>query len=302
MPTDNRRPLKTRSAAWAQALARRLVRGGVSPNAISLLSIVFAVLGACALICYPGSSVALVAAAACVQLRLLCNMLDGMVAIEGGKQSAVGVLYNEIPDRVADSLFIVALGFAAGAPWLGWLGALAAAVTAYIRVLGGTLRAAAGLSRAAREAAPDVRDDARLPARRRRAARFGQSLLAARSRRRSSRPVRWSRASCARSRSRRSCADARASADEGTPVRPSAATLVAIVKLLVGAYPRWVGCGPDERQRIYFANHTSHVDTLALWAALPRKLRYRTHPVAARDYWGKAGCASTSRRARCAPC
>jgi 1-acyl-sn-glycerol-3-phosphate acyltransferase len=72
-------------------------------------------------------------------------------------------------------------------------------------------------------------------------------------------------------------------------MRPSAATLVAIVKLLVGAYPRWVGCGPDERQRIYFANHTSHVDTLALWSALPRKLRYRTHPVAARDYWGKSG-------------
>jgi 1-acyl-sn-glycerol-3-phosphate acyltransferase len=72
-------------------------------------------------------------------------------------------------------------------------------------------------------------------------------------------------------------------------VRPSAATLVAIVKLLVGAYPRWVGCGPDDRQRIYFANHTSHVDTLAIWSALPRKLRYRTHPVAARDYWGKRG-------------
>jgi 1-acyl-sn-glycerol-3-phosphate acyltransferase len=71
-------------------------------------------------------------------------------------------------------------------------------------------------------------------------------------------------------------------------VRPSASTLVAIVRLLVGAYPRWIGCGPDERQRIYFANHTSHVDTLALWSALPRRLRYRTHPVAARDYWGKS--------------
>ena len=73
-----------------------------------------------------------------MQLRLLCNMLDGMVAIEGGRQTATGVLYNEIPDRVADSLLIVALGYAAGAGWLGWLGALAAAVTAYIRVLGGT--------------------------------------------------------------------------------------------------------------------------------------------------------------------
>ncbi len=61
-----------------------------------------------------------------------------MVAIEGGKKSKVGVLYNEVPDRVADSLFIVALGYAIGTPWLGWLAALAAAVTAYIRVLGGT--------------------------------------------------------------------------------------------------------------------------------------------------------------------
>lgn len=70
-------------------------------------------------------------------------------------------------------------------------------------------------------------------------------------------------------------------------MRPTATALVALVRLLVGAYPRWIGCAPDERQRIYFANHTSHVDTLALWAALPRTLRQRTHPVAARDYWGR---------------
>jgi phosphatidylglycerophosphate synthase len=77
--------------------------------------------------------------ALCVQARLLCNLLDGMVAIEGKRQSATGALYNEIPDRVADSLFIVALGYAVGQPELGWFGALAAAVTAYIRVLGGSL-------------------------------------------------------------------------------------------------------------------------------------------------------------------
>lgn len=62
-----------------------------------------------------------------------------MVAIEGGRQSPIGGLYNEIPDRIADSLFIVALGYAVDLAWLGWFGALAAAVTAYIRVLGGSL-------------------------------------------------------------------------------------------------------------------------------------------------------------------
>ena len=69
-------------------------------------------------------------------------------------------------------------------------------------------------------------------------------------------------------------------------MRPSSAALVIIVKLLVGAYARWIGCAPAATQRIYFANHSSHVDTLALWAALPIRLRYATHPVAARDYWG----------------
>jgi 1-acyl-sn-glycerol-3-phosphate acyltransferase len=70
-------------------------------------------------------------------------------------------------------------------------------------------------------------------------------------------------------------------------MRPSGVLLVSVVKLLVGAYPRWIGCRPTETQRIYFANHSSHVDTIALWAALPLAQRNTTHPVAARDYWGK---------------
>lgn len=62
--------------------------------------------------------------------------------------------------------------------------------------------------------------------------------------------------------------------------------LVFFVQLFLGAYPRWVGSQPAETQRIYFANHSSHLDTLALWSALPPRLRKRTRPVAARDYWG----------------
>jgi 1-acyl-sn-glycerol-3-phosphate acyltransferase len=70
-------------------------------------------------------------------------------------------------------------------------------------------------------------------------------------------------------------------------LRPSSVALVAITKLLVGAYGRWVGCAPEPTQRIYFANHTSHIDTMAIWAALPLSLRNHTHPVAALDYWGR---------------
>jgi phosphatidylglycerophosphate synthase len=139
---SNRRPLATRSAGWAKWLASLLVKYDVSPNFISVLSILPALIGAWLLACPnspPHGPNTFFAVALCVQLRLLCNMLDGMVAIEGGKQSKVGALYNEIPDRIADSLFIVALGYAVFLPWLGWLGALLAAKTAYIRVLGGSL-------------------------------------------------------------------------------------------------------------------------------------------------------------------
>src|SRR5438105_2817615 len=41
-------------------------------------------------------------AAGCIQLRLLCNLLDGMVAIEGGFRSRSGEVFNELPDRVSD--------------------------------------------------------------------------------------------------------------------------------------------------------------------------------------------------------
>ncbi|HEY8508641.1 MAG TPA: CDP-alcohol phosphatidyltransferase family protein [Steroidobacteraceae bacterium] len=134
----NRRPLASRSTAWARYLTGLMIRAGVSPNAISVFSVLFAIAGA-ALLMWQVSPVGLLLAALCIQLRLLCNLLDGMVAIEGRRQSPTGALYNEIPDRIADSLFIVALGYAIETPWLGWFGALAAAVTAYIRVLGGSL-------------------------------------------------------------------------------------------------------------------------------------------------------------------
>ena len=134
---EARRPLASRSTRWAGFLATRAVRAGFTADGISILSLLVAAAGAAALLLLPRPW-NLLACAAGIQLRLLCNLLDGMVAIEGGRKSKLGVLYNEVPDRVADSLFLVALGYEIGTPWLGWLAALAAAVTAYIRVLGGT--------------------------------------------------------------------------------------------------------------------------------------------------------------------
>ena len=61
--------------------------------------------------------------------------------------------------------------------------------------------------------------------------------------------------------------------------------IVALTRLVSGASARWVGCLPEARPRIYFANHTSNLDTVVLWAALPPEARAQTRPVAARDYW-----------------
>src|SRR5688572_1029373 len=134
----NRRPIAARSNTLIRKFAAALVKSGVSPNAISVVSIAFAAAGAWALLQWPSPWNAWLCAVAIV-LRLLCNLFDGMVAVEGGRQTPTGALYNEVPDRLADSAFIVALGYAAGIPWLGWLGALLAALTAYIRTLGGAL-------------------------------------------------------------------------------------------------------------------------------------------------------------------
>lgn len=135
---DARRPLTSRNTAGARWLSRRLAATEVTANQISLASIGFALVGGLLLL-RPDWPVALLFAAICIQLRLLCNLLDGMVAVEGGKGTPAGALYNEIPDRIADSLFLIGAGYGIGVPALGWAAALIAALTAYIRVLGGSL-------------------------------------------------------------------------------------------------------------------------------------------------------------------
>ena len=60
-------------------------------------------------------------------------------------------------------------------------------------------------------------------------------------------------------------------------------------RLLTGARSLWVGCEPELKQRIYFANHNSHIDFILLWSSLPKDMRRCTRPVAASDYWTKDG-------------
>ena len=70
-------------------------------------------------------------------------------------------------------------------------------------------------------------------------------------------------------------------------MRMTVSVLSFIAKLLSGASARWIDCNPDTCQRVYFANHTSHLDALVVWASLPPDVRQLTRPVAAKDYWEK---------------
>jgi phosphatidylglycerophosphate synthase len=75
-----------------------------------------------------------------MQLRLLCNLFDGMVAIEGGVKTRSGEIFNELPDRFSDAFILIGAGYSTAAsdwmPLLGWLGAVLAVLTAYVRALG----------------------------------------------------------------------------------------------------------------------------------------------------------------------
>lgn len=140
---ESRRPLKSRDTRWAKGLAAALAARGVTPNGISVAGMVFATVGAAGLVAAALGGIpwfaGLLAGVAGAQLRLLCNLLDGMVAVEGGLKGRAGDLFNEAPDRYADIVLLVGAGYAAGAPWLGWMAATAAVLTAYVRAFGASL-------------------------------------------------------------------------------------------------------------------------------------------------------------------
>jgi len=146
--TGDRRPLKSRATGWAQALAARAADAGASPDLISATSVGFAALGA-SLMMLAGVNeqplvrgLLLLLAAACIQLRLLCNLMDGMVAVEHRRGGPAGPIWNELPDRIADALLLVGAGYCAfsskvdAGAWVGWLAACLAILTAYVRELG----------------------------------------------------------------------------------------------------------------------------------------------------------------------
>lgn len=150
--TSPRREIKTRDTKWAQSIANFLAtKTNITPNAISVLSVFFALFAFCAYCLYlfpiANSKFYFVIPLLIVfgiQMRLLCNLFDGMVAVEGGKHSVVGGIFNEFPDRIADTLILVGAGVAGisfGSFIFGLIAALLAVLTAYTRLLGGTVGA-----------------------------------------------------------------------------------------------------------------------------------------------------------------
>lgn len=148
----DRRAIPQRSTTWAAKLADTMYAAKLTPNKVSVGSVLFAVLGAAAfiataLVTTDGARAAwLLVAVVCIPLRLLLNMLDGMLAVEKGMHTPTGDLFNEVPDRVADVVLLAAAGYATLGIWstgsldwgvlLGWAAATAAILTAYVRTLG----------------------------------------------------------------------------------------------------------------------------------------------------------------------
>lgn len=150
----DRRAIPQRTQGWAVRVADLLVKLRLTPNTISLISVGFGALAAVALLGVGATEGAtrvalLLLAALCIPLRLLCNMLDGMLAVERGMKSVTGEIFNELPDRIADLVVIAAAGYATAGVWayggvdfgvaLGWLAAALAILTAYVRTLGASM-------------------------------------------------------------------------------------------------------------------------------------------------------------------
>lgn len=141
-PTD-RRPIPAREKRWSKAAAHWLATRAVSPNVISIASMVACIVAgvALAMTAQVDHEIARrglwLAAAVLVPLRLIGNMLDGMVALETASASPLGELYNEIPDRISDAATLIGLGYATfSSSILGYVATTLAILTAYVRAQG----------------------------------------------------------------------------------------------------------------------------------------------------------------------
>ncbi len=136
----SRRPIKSRNTRWAASIAGLLTKSGIRPNQISVASAVFGAAAGASLAATGAGWWWFLVAAVCIQARLLCNLFDGMVAVEGGFRTKSGEIFNELPDRFADAFIFIGAGYAAMVtPWsagLGWTCAVLAVLTAYVRALG----------------------------------------------------------------------------------------------------------------------------------------------------------------------
>lgn len=126
----DRRPIKERGTFWARGLAKIVAKLGFTPNQISVLSVIFSLVGTG---CFLQGRY--LAAALCIVSRLICNMIDGMVAVEHNQKSPSGEIFNELPDRISDTFSLMGAGYAAHLPQLGLWASLLAVLTAYIRTL-----------------------------------------------------------------------------------------------------------------------------------------------------------------------
>lgn len=139
-PRPGRRPIPARNVAAAKATAAWLAHAGVTPDQVSIWGLLAGVMSGAFLVATalePGfARLMWFAAAIAVLLRGLCNMFDGMVAVEHGRATPAGLLYNEIPDRVSDVALLVGAGYSLGGdPLAGWCAACLALLVTIVRLV-----------------------------------------------------------------------------------------------------------------------------------------------------------------------
>jgi phosphatidylglycerophosphate synthase len=136
----DRRPLASRGWKISEKVARWLARHGATPNAISIAGMICGILAGIMFAMTNGAAYPWffwIAGAALVQLRLLANLYDGMVAVLREVASPVGELFNEVPDRVSDAATLIGFGYATGSnPVLGFVATIFAIFLAYLRAQG----------------------------------------------------------------------------------------------------------------------------------------------------------------------